>query len=78
MGGPGATGDLEKGHLTQTWLAVSDDEAAKRSGRYWHHRQYDRTAAAVTDHAFQDGLLKALAALTGVDLMQSTEAARSP
>ncbi len=35
MGGPGAPDDLEQGHLTQTWLAVSDDPtptAAARSG----------------------------------------------
>jgi hypothetical protein len=34
MGGPGAPDDLEKGHLTQTWLAVSDEAAATVSGRY--------------------------------------------
>ena len=28
MGGAGAPDDLEQGHLTQTWLAVSDDPAA--------------------------------------------------
>ena len=39
MGGPGATDDLEQGHLTQTWLAVSEDPAAKVSGGYWHHRK---------------------------------------
>jgi NAD(P)-dependent dehydrogenase (short-subunit alcohol dehydrogenase family) len=39
MGGAGAPDDLEQGHLTQTWLASSDDPAAKVSGGYWHHRQ---------------------------------------
>ena len=39
MGGPGAPDDLEMGHLTQTWLAVSDDPAAMVSGGYWYHRQ---------------------------------------
>ena len=32
MGGPGAPDDLEKGYLTQTWLAVSDEAAATVSG----------------------------------------------
>ena len=68
MGGAGATDDLEMGHLTQTWLAVSDDPAAAVSGRYWHHRQVQNPAAAVSDAAFQDRLLDALAKLTGVSL----------
>jgi NAD(P)-dependent dehydrogenase (short-subunit alcohol dehydrogenase family) len=29
MGGPGVPDDLEQGHLTQTWLSVSDDPAAE-------------------------------------------------
>ncbi len=29
MGGPGASDDLEQGHLTQAWLAVSDDPEAR-------------------------------------------------
>src|SRR5262249_61294930 len=32
MGGPGASDDLEMGHLTQTWLAVSSDAAATVRG----------------------------------------------
>src|SRR5262249_49334306 len=39
MGGAGATDDLEMGHLTQAWLAVSNDAAATVSGGYWYHRQ---------------------------------------
>lgn len=37
MGGPGATDDLQQGHLTQVWLAVSDDAEAKVSGQYFYH-----------------------------------------
>lgn len=33
MGGAGAPDDLEMGHQTQTWLATSDDPAAKVSGK---------------------------------------------
>ena len=45
MGGPTATGDLEMGYLTQTWLAVSNDAAATVSGGYWYHRQRQVPAA---------------------------------
>ena len=68
MGGAGAPDDLEMGHLTQTWLAVSDDPAATVSGRYWYHRQPQTTAAAVSDPRFQDQLAAKLAELTGVSL----------
>ena len=66
MGGPGAPDDFEKGYLTQTWLAVSDDSAATVSGRYWHHRRTQAPAADVTDARFQDQLAAKLAELTGV------------
>lgn len=68
MGGPGAPDDLEQGHLTQTWLAVSDGPAAKVSGRYWHHREVRKPAAHVADETFQDRLIERLSALTGISL----------
>jgi NAD(P)-dependent dehydrogenase (short-subunit alcohol dehydrogenase family) len=68
MGGPAATGDLEQGYLTQTWLAVSNDTAATVSGGYWYHRQRQEPAAEAHDPAFQHQLMDRLAALTGVVL----------
>src|SRR5438105_6271276 len=68
MGGPGAPDDLDKGYLTQTWLAASDDPAAIVSGGYWYHRQRQTPAAAVSDPGFQDQLAAKLAELTGVSL----------
>lgn len=68
MGGPGAPGDLTKGHLTQTWLAVSNDAAAKVSGGYWHHRQQQQPAKDAPDHGFQDRLIARLQELTGISL----------
>jgi NAD(P)-dependent dehydrogenase (short-subunit alcohol dehydrogenase family) len=68
MGGAGAPDDLEQGHLTQTWLAVSDDAAAKFSGGYWHHRRQQTPEAAALDTGFQDGLMARLTELTGVKL----------
>jgi NAD(P)-dependent dehydrogenase (short-subunit alcohol dehydrogenase family) len=69
MGGPGASGDLEMGYLTQTWLAVSTDAAATASGGYWYHRQRQAPAQEACDPAFQDQLMERLAALTGIALL---------
>jgi NAD(P)-dependent dehydrogenase (short-subunit alcohol dehydrogenase family) len=68
MGGPSAPDDLEMGHLTQTWLAVSDDLAAKTSGGYWHHRKQQKPAAKALETGFQDELIANLAKLTRVTL----------
>ena len=68
MGGPGAPDDLEQGRLTQTWLAVSDDAAARVSGAYWHHRKQREPASEVSDRQFQDRLIEKLSQLTGVSL----------
>ncbi len=66
MGGPNAPDDLTMGHLTQTWLAVSDDAAAKVSGGYRHHRKQRTPAAEVLDPDFQDRLITQLAELTRI------------
>jgi NAD(P)-dependent dehydrogenase (short-subunit alcohol dehydrogenase family) len=64
MGGPGAPDDLRLGHLTQEWLATSDDPEAQTSGGYWYHRRLTQPAPAVHDRQFQDDLLDALARFT--------------
>jgi NAD(P)-dependent dehydrogenase (short-subunit alcohol dehydrogenase family) len=69
MGGAGAPDDLEMGHLTQTWLAVSNDAAATVSGGCWYHRLRQMPAPLARDPAFQDQLMDRLAALTGVVLL---------
>jgi NAD(P)-dependent dehydrogenase (short-subunit alcohol dehydrogenase family) len=66
MGGANAPDDLTKGHLTQTWLAVSEDPAARVSGGYWHHRKQQKPAEETLDAGFQDRLVARLAELTGV------------
>ena len=68
MGGPGATDDLRLGHLTQEWLACSDDPAARSSGGYWYHRRLGTPHPATKDTHFQDSLLDALARFTGTPL----------
>lgn len=68
MGGRGAPDDLAQGHLTQVWLATSDDPEADVSGGYFHHQRQQDTHAAATDPQVQDGLLEACAGLTGVEI----------
>ncbi|WP_275166571.1 SDR family NAD(P)-dependent oxidoreductase [Citrobacter koseri] len=68
MGGSGAPDDLRLGHLTQEWLAVSNDPAALTSGGYWHHQQRLSPHPAVNDPRFQDRLLAALARAAGATL----------
>ena len=68
MGGAGAPDDLELGHQTQEWLAVSDDPEARTTGGYWYHAEHRSPHASVNDHNFQDSLLQTLATETGVAL----------
>jgi NAD(P)-dependent dehydrogenase (short-subunit alcohol dehydrogenase family) len=65
MGGPGAPDDLRLGHVTQEWLATSDDPEALTSGGYWHHQRRDKAHPAALDQHLQDELLEYLARLTG-------------
>ena len=74
MGGAEAPDDFEKGYLTQTWLAVSDDPAAMVSGRYWHHRRPQAPVKEASDPRFQDQLSAKLAKLTGVPLFVTVQA----
>jgi hypothetical protein len=55
--GPGAPDDLWLGHLTQEWLATSDDLDALTSGGYWHHQRRIEPHPAVRDVQFQEQLL---------------------
>jgi NAD(P)-dependent dehydrogenase (short-subunit alcohol dehydrogenase family) len=68
MGGPGAPDDLRLGHLTQEWLATSDEPGALGSGGYWHHQRLREPHPAAGDKRFQDDLLDELARLTGTTL----------
>ncbi len=68
MGGPSAPDDLRLGHLTQEWLATSEDAEARTRGGYWHHQQRSDPQAPAQDPGFQDRLLASLAAFTGVQL----------
>jgi NAD(P)-dependent dehydrogenase (short-subunit alcohol dehydrogenase family) len=68
MGGPGAPDDLRLGHLTQEWLATSDDPEARSSGGYWFHQRLRSPHPAARETHFQDSLLDALAHFTAASL----------
>jgi NAD(P)-dependent dehydrogenase (short-subunit alcohol dehydrogenase family) len=69
MGGQGAPDDLRLGHVTQEWLAVSDDPDARTTGGYWHHQRRADPHPAVHDARFQDELLDELARYTATPLL---------
>jgi len=77
MGGPGAPDDLDAAHRTQVWLAVSDDPAAKVTGRYFYHMQLRKPHPATHKPELQDALLEACKRLSGVELASETSAAVS-
>jgi NAD(P)-dependent dehydrogenase (short-subunit alcohol dehydrogenase family) len=69
MGGAGAPDDLRLGHLSQVWLATSDDPEARTSGGYWYHQRRAEPAPSVHDQRFQDQLLEELARFTATPLV---------
>ena len=68
MGGAGAPDDLQKGYGTQVWLAVSDDEKAKVSGKYFHHQKVTRHNHEADDVRLQEKFLSLCEEITGVSL----------
>jgi NAD(P)-dependent dehydrogenase (short-subunit alcohol dehydrogenase family) len=68
MGDAGATDDLDAGHRTQVWLAVSDDAGAKLTGEYFYHMRRRAPNPAVRDAQLQDTLLDACARFSAVTL----------
>jgi NAD(P)-dependent dehydrogenase (short-subunit alcohol dehydrogenase family) len=66
MGGRNAPDDLQKGYETQSWLAVSNDEKAKVSGRYFFHLKEHLYNPEADDLTQQEKLLTLLKDRTGV------------
>ena len=75
MGGPGASDDLDQGHRTQAWLAVSNDPSATVTGDYFYHLRRRAPIPAGHDLATQDKLLEACRHLSGVDLPSTSPTA---
>jgi NAD(P)-dependent dehydrogenase (short-subunit alcohol dehydrogenase family) len=68
MGGSGAPDDLQKGYETQVWLAVSNDEKAKVSGRYFFHQKELRSNPEADDVLLQEQFLSLCQEITGVSI----------
>lgn len=68
MGGPGAPDDLDAGHRTQVWLAVSTDPAAMVTGEYFFHMRPRTPLLAARDAERQEKLIEACKHFSGVDL----------
>jgi NAD(P)-dependent dehydrogenase (short-subunit alcohol dehydrogenase family) len=68
MGGSGASDDLDQGHRTQVWLAVSNDPAASVSGEYFYHMKKRAPLPDTRDASIQDRLLDFCSRVTGVEL----------
>ena len=66
MGGQGAPDDLQKGYETQVWLAVSNDEKAKVSGRFFYHQKESRYNLEADDVLLQERFLDLCKEITGV------------
>ena len=68
MGGSGAPDSLALGHVTQAWLAVSEDAAARVTGGYFYHQKRRPVSAAASRVDLQDRLLDCCRDLTGVEI----------
>jgi NAD(P)-dependent dehydrogenase (short-subunit alcohol dehydrogenase family) len=68
MGGGSAPDDLSQGHLTQAWLAVSDDSAARVTGNYFYHQRPAKMNPAAQDPERQDHLLDYCRGVSGIAL----------
>jgi NAD(P)-dependent dehydrogenase (short-subunit alcohol dehydrogenase family) len=66
MGGPGATDNLDAGHRTQVWLAVSDDKAATVTGEYFYHMRLRAPVPATREVELQEKLIEACHGFSGV------------
>jgi len=68
LGGPDAWDEVDDGAATQVWLATSDDEGARVTGRYVKRFEIQVANPEASDVAIQDGLLARLAEITSVEL----------
>ncbi|UVK52817.1 SDR family NAD(P)-dependent oxidoreductase [Mesorhizobium sp. AR02] len=68
MGGPGAPDDMKQAHLTQAWLAASNEPQAEATGRYFYHLRPLAANRQAGDKALQDRLLEICGELSGITL----------
>jgi NAD(P)-dependent dehydrogenase (short-subunit alcohol dehydrogenase family) len=68
MGGAGAPDDMDQAHLTQAWLAASDEPEAKVTGQYFYHKRPLAPNPQANNAALQDRLVAICADLSGIPL----------
>jgi NAD(P)-dependent dehydrogenase (short-subunit alcohol dehydrogenase family) len=68
MGGPGARDDINQGHLTQAWLATSNDTGVRVTGRYFHHLAEIDPSPPARDETLQDRLLDYCREVSGLSI----------
>jgi NAD(P)-dependent dehydrogenase (short-subunit alcohol dehydrogenase family) len=68
MGGPSAPDSLKEGPVTQAWLAVSNEEQALVSGKYFFHKKLRPVHPAAADNEIQERFLNECERLSGVNL----------
>jgi len=71
MGGAGAPDDIAQAHLTQAWLATSDEPAARTTGGYFYHLKRREPNPEARDIALQDRLIAICQEISGIDLPRS-------
>lgn len=68
MGGEHASDDLDQGHLTQSWLAVSNDSQAQVTGQHFYHMTSGPTNPDALNPTLQAQLIAECERLSGVSL----------
>jgi NAD(P)-dependent dehydrogenase (short-subunit alcohol dehydrogenase family) len=71
MGGAGAPDDIAQAHLTQAWLATSDEPAARTTGGYFYHLKRREPNPEARDIALQDRLIDICGEISRVNLSPS-------
>jgi NAD(P)-dependent dehydrogenase (short-subunit alcohol dehydrogenase family) len=66
MGGAGAPDDIDQAHLTQAWLATSDDPAARTTGGYFYHLKRREPNPEARVVALQDRVIDVCREISGV------------
>ena len=66
MGGRSAPGDITKAHVTQAWLATSDDPLARSTGNYFFHQKLREPNPVARDVELQEELLAECARISRI------------
>jgi len=69
MGGKSAPDDLQKGYETQVWLAISNEEKVKVTGRLFYHQQATLSNALADDVSLQEEFLNKCKEITSISLV---------